>query len=196
MGNVINALVDNSKGISRFIHYRDSKLTFLLKDSLGGNSKTTIIANISPIQRAYGETLSTLQFARRAKMIKNKAIINEETSGSVAHLQREIKDLRSQIMNYQNRFGMWEELDMLDNNGQILMDQGEKVSTLGDLESTHGYTLNALNISHDYAIDQPRRLKIKIRDLELLMQNNNTIMLNTKARHHNELERKSILMHE
>jgi len=48
LGNVINALVDNANGKERHIHYRDSKLTFLLKDSLGGNSKTCIITNISP----------------------------------------------------------------------------------------------------------------------------------------------------
>jgi hypothetical protein len=48
LGNVINSLVDISEGKSRHVHYRDSKLTFLLRDSLGGNSKTLIIANVSP----------------------------------------------------------------------------------------------------------------------------------------------------
>jgi hypothetical protein len=63
LGNVINSLVDISEGKSRHVHYRDSKLTFLLRDSLGGNSKTLIIANISPSSICYGETLSTLKFA-------------------------------------------------------------------------------------------------------------------------------------
>lgn len=63
LGNVINSLVDLSEGKARHIHYRDSKLTFLLWDSLGGNSKTVIIANISPSAISYGETLSTLKFA-------------------------------------------------------------------------------------------------------------------------------------
>lgn len=63
LANVINSLVDVSEGKSRFIHYRDSKLTFILKDSLGGNSKTSIIANISPASSQYAETLSTLKFA-------------------------------------------------------------------------------------------------------------------------------------
>lgn len=63
LGNVINSLVDLTEGKSRHIHYRDSKLTFLLKDSLGGNSKTCIIANISPSFQAQSETMSTLKFA-------------------------------------------------------------------------------------------------------------------------------------
>lgn len=83
LGNVINSLVDISEGKSRHVHYRDSKLTFLLRDSLGGNSKTLIIANISPSSICYGETLSTLKFAQRAKLIRNKAVINEDSSGTI-----------------------------------------------------------------------------------------------------------------
>ena len=63
LGNVINSLVDISEGKNRHVHYRDSKLTFLLRDSLGGNSKTVIIANISPSSASVGETISTLKFA-------------------------------------------------------------------------------------------------------------------------------------
>ncbi|XP_048465143.1 kinesin-like protein KIF15-A [Rhincodon typus] len=72
LGHVIMGLVDLANGKSRHICYRDSKLTFLLRDSLGGNAKTYIIANVHPGSRCFGETLSTLQFARRAKLIKNK----------------------------------------------------------------------------------------------------------------------------
>ena len=68
------------------VAYRDSKLTLLLKDSLGGNAKTGIIANVSPLDRCFAETLSTLKFAQRAKMIRNRAVVNEDTSGSVQAL--------------------------------------------------------------------------------------------------------------
>ena len=98
LGNVINSLVDISEGKSRHIHYRDSKLTFLLKDSLGGNSKTCIIANISPAFSASNETLSTLKFAQRAKEIKNAAIINEEASGAMLMLKYEIKRLKEELL--------------------------------------------------------------------------------------------------
>ena len=63
LGCVINSLVEMSEGKQRHIRYRDSKLTFLLKDSLGGNSKTFMIANVSPASTAFSETLSTLKFA-------------------------------------------------------------------------------------------------------------------------------------
>ena len=98
LGSVINSLVEQSDGKKNVhIRYRDSKLTFLLRDSLGGNSKTTMIANISPSSSSYHEILSTLQFAQRAKMIKNKAQINEDSSGSVEGLKREIRKLKDEL---------------------------------------------------------------------------------------------------
>ncbi|XP_067857923.1 kinesin-like protein KIF15 [Heptranchias perlo] len=97
LGHVIMGLVDVANGKNRHICYRDSKLTFLLRDSLGGNAKTYIIANVHPGSRCFGETLSTLQFARRAKLIKNKAIVNEDTQGNVHQLQAEIKKLKEQL---------------------------------------------------------------------------------------------------
>ncbi|XP_034531581.1 kinesin-like protein KIF15-A [Notolabrus celidotus] len=97
LGQVIMALVDVSNGKNRHICYRDSKLTFLLRDSLGGNAKTYIIANVHPGSKCFGETLSTLHFAQRAKLIKNKAIINEDTQGNVRQLQAEVKKLKEQL---------------------------------------------------------------------------------------------------
>ncbi|KAM8737455.1 kinesin-like protein KIF15 [Acanthopagrus schlegelii] len=97
LGQVIMALVDVSNGKNRHICYRDSKLTFLLRDSLGGNAKTYIIANVHPGSKCFGETLSTLHFAQRAKLIKNKAVINEDTQGNVKQLQAEVKKLKEQL---------------------------------------------------------------------------------------------------
>ncbi|EAR99491.4 kinesin motor catalytic domain protein (macronuclear) [Tetrahymena thermophila SB210] len=77
LGNVISALTD-PKGTRGHIPYRDSKITRLLEDSLGGNCKTTMIATISPANEAFGESLSTLKFANRAKNIKNNPIVNED----------------------------------------------------------------------------------------------------------------------
>ena len=75
LGNVIKALVD---GHSQHVPYRDSKLTRLLQDSLGGNTKTVMIAALSPADYNYDESLSTLHYANRAKSIKNKPRINED----------------------------------------------------------------------------------------------------------------------
>ena len=98
LGNVINSLVDISEGKSRHVHYRDSKLTFLLKDSLGGNSKTFMVANVSPSLSVFSETLSTLKFAQRAKQIKNSAVVNEDTSGAVSMLRYEVKRLKEELL--------------------------------------------------------------------------------------------------
>ena len=108
LGNVINALVDVSEGKARHIHYRDSKLTFLLRDSLGGNSRTSIIANVSPATASFGETLSTLKFAQRAKLIKNKASINEDATGTIESLKNEILRQRNEIAFFRQRIKVQE----------------------------------------------------------------------------------------
>eukprot|EP01138_Halocafeteria_seosinensis_P014684 gb/GECG01014989.1/.p1 GENE.gb/GECG01014989.1/~~gb/GECG01014989.1/.p1 ORF type:complete len:1819 (+),score=405.10 gb/GECG01014989.1/:1-5457(+) len=97
LGNVISSLVENNKGKRRHIAYRDSKLTFLLKDSLGGNSRTFMIATLSPSIDSRSESLSTLKFAARVKLVRNDARINEATSGSVVQLQGELKRLKARL---------------------------------------------------------------------------------------------------
>lgn len=98
LSNVINALVDIANGKPRHVHYRDSRLTFLLRDSLGGNAKTLIIAAASPSALCQAETLSTLRFAQRAKQIRNKAVVNKDVQGNVMELQAEVRRLRSEIL--------------------------------------------------------------------------------------------------
>ena len=97
LGNVINALVENYEGKNKYIPFRDSKLTYFLKDSLGGNSKTTIVANISTSLIQMNETISTLKFVQRAKMIKNSATLNMSVQENIEALQEEIKKLKSII---------------------------------------------------------------------------------------------------
>lgn len=97
LGNVILGLSEQSVGKHRHVHYRDSKLTFLLKDSLGGNSKTFMVATISPAEDSAFETLSTLKFAQRAKMIQNSAVVNEDAIGSTLFLQEEVQRLRRNL---------------------------------------------------------------------------------------------------
>ncbi|GAA5904781.1 hypothetical protein JCM5296_000759 [Sporobolomyces johnsonii] len=98
LGNVISALGDPTKKATH-IPYRDSKLTRLLQDSLGGNAKTMMIACVSPAEFNLHETLSTLKYANRARNIKNRAEINEVEVGwdDVEHLQRSILKLRAEL---------------------------------------------------------------------------------------------------
>ncbi|XP_042318310.1 kinesin-like protein KIF3B [Sceloporus undulatus] len=95
LGNVISALVD---GKSTHIPYRDSKLTRLLQDSLGGNAKTVMVANIGPASYNVDETLTTLRYANRAKNIKNKPRVNEDPKDALLReFQEEIARLKAQL---------------------------------------------------------------------------------------------------
>ncbi|XP_041965700.1 kinesin-like protein KIF21A isoform X2 [Alosa sapidissima] len=100
LGNVISALGDRSKRTSH-VPYRDSKLTRLLQDSLGGNSQTVMIACISPSDRDFMETLSTLKYANRARNIKNKVMVNQDkASQQISALRTEIARLQIELMEY------------------------------------------------------------------------------------------------
>eukprot|EP01028_Stygiella_incarcerata_P011389 TRINITY_DN6437_c1_g1_i1.p1 TRINITY_DN6437_c1_g1~~TRINITY_DN6437_c1_g1_i1.p1 ORF type:complete len:1007 (-),score=355.63 TRINITY_DN6437_c1_g1_i1:282-3302(-) len=97
LGNVIAALTDQ-RGRTH-IPYRDSKLTRILEDSLGGNCKTTMMAMVSPAMDSFGESLSTLKFANRAKNIKNVAHVNEDLNerALIRKYERELKALRTEL---------------------------------------------------------------------------------------------------
>lgn len=100
LGMVINSLTD---GKSSHIPYRDSKLTRILQESLGGNSRTTLIINCSPSSYNDAETLSTLRFGMRAKSIKNKAKVNAELSP--AELKQLLGKAKTQITTFESYMG-------------------------------------------------------------------------------------------
>ncbi|KAK3750011.1 hypothetical protein QZH41_008653 [Actinostola sp. cb2023] len=139
LGIVISTLAENSlnevEGSKRlsfrktlFVPYRDSVLTFLLKDSLGGNSKTVMIAAVSPAECNYGETLSTLRYAQRAKNIINRPTVNEDPN------VRLIRDLRAEIERLKSRLkeSSSEKLNEYDasNTNQKIHDKEAKVEKL------------------------------------------------------------------
>ncbi|XP_054910228.1 kinesin-like protein KIF3C isoform X1 [Poeciliopsis prolifica] len=95
LGNVISALAD---GRSSHVPYRDSKLTRLLQDSLGGNAKTVMVATLGPAPQHYDETLTTLRYANRAKNIQNQPRVNEDPKDALLReFQKEIARLRAQL---------------------------------------------------------------------------------------------------
>ncbi|UNI21692.1 Kinesin heavy chain [Purpureocillium takamizusanense] len=109
LGMVINALTD---GKSSHVPYRDSKLTRILQESLGGNSRTTLIINCSPSSYNDAETLSTLRFGTRAKSIKNKAKVNAELSPAELKLllkkaQGQVTNFESYIQNLEGEIQLW-----------------------------------------------------------------------------------------
>lgn len=105
LGQVINALVDHSQHIP----YRQSNLTRLLQDSLGGRTKTCIIATISPVQTSLQETLSTLDYASRAKSIKNQPQLNTPLDAKLvlSQIAREAADMRKELAAARSKDGVW-----------------------------------------------------------------------------------------
>jgi len=104
LGNCINALSEKSeKGSKIYVPYRDSKLTRLLKDSLGGNSRTIMIANISPFIYNFDDTYNTLKYAERAKCIKTKVKLNILEKNQVSNYLDTIKNLQNKIAFLQNQ---------------------------------------------------------------------------------------------
>ncbi|XP_053932022.1 chromosome-associated kinesin KIF4A isoform X2 [Cuculus canorus] len=135
LGNVISALGDeNKKG--GFVPYRDSKLTRLLQDSLGGNSHTLMIACVSPADSNLEETLNTLRYADRARKIKNKPIVNvDPQAAEIHHLKQQVQQL--QVLLLQAHGGTLpvsinmspsENLQSLMEKNQSLMEENQKLS--------------------------------------------------------------------
>ena len=177
LSNVINGLVDISHGRPRHVQYRDSKLTFLLRDSLGGNAKTVIIANVSPATLYYNETLSTLKFAQRAKMIKNKAVVNKDIQGNVLQLQAEIQRLQHELyMARHQSHSMTMKVE--DTSDQIkkprLINNGSKnnISDSGDeLDPAEAYLMLTMALERQAeANDEIESYKSKLHLLEELVQ--------------------------
>ncbi|NXI55469.1 KIF4 protein, partial [Chloroceryle aenea] len=136
LGNVISALGDeNKKG--GFVPYRDSKLTRLLQDSLGGNSHTLMIACVSPADSNLEETLNTLRYADRARKIKNKPIVNlDPQAAELCHLRQQLQELQVLLLQAHggtlpvsiNSMAPSENLQSLMEKNQSLMEENQKLS--------------------------------------------------------------------
>ncbi|PKA52667.1 Kinesin-like protein FLA10 [Apostasia shenzhenica] len=115
LGNVISALGDDKKRKEGgHVPYRDSKLTRLLQDSLGGNSKTVVIACISPADTNAEETINTLKYANRARNIQNKAVINRDsTTVEMQRLRSQLEQLQTEVLFYRGGGAPLEELQVL-----------------------------------------------------------------------------------
>ncbi|KAL9272639.1 Kinesin-like protein [Drosera capensis] len=116
LGNVISALGDEKKRKEGgHVPYRDSKLTRLLQDSLGGNSKTVMIACVSPADTNAEETLNTLKYANRARNIQNKAIVNRDPlAAQMQRMRNQIEQLQAELLAYRGDSSMpFEELQIL-----------------------------------------------------------------------------------
>ncbi len=181
LGNVISALVD---GKSKHIPYRDSKLTRLLQDSLGGNTKTLMIACVSPSGDNFDETLSTLRYANRAKNIKNKPRINQDPKDALlSQYQDEIRQLKELLEKSQGFSGG--ELNLSPNNSV----EAEKEKIRAEYESQ----LEQLRLSYESEKEGKARLEqdvakikdqyqkeMKEKDGKQVVQRRNSVLLPDK----------------
>lgn len=143
-------------GKSTHIPYRNSKLTRLLQDSLGGNSKTVMVANVGPADYNYDETVSTLRYATRAKSIKNHAVINEDPKDALLRqMQKQIEDLKKQLgegVDYEGGGG-----DDYDDDGsdyeEYVDANGKKVRTKKGRFSNRIYLQEYLSLNNIYFIN-------------------------------------------
>ncbi|CAK9822518.1 Kinesin-like protein KIF21A [Anthophora retusa] len=176
LGNVISALGDKAKK-ALHVPYRDSKLTRLLQDSLGGNSQTVMIACVSPSDRDFMETLSTLKYANRARNIKNKVTINQDKSSrTIASLRREIQQLQLELMEYKQGKRVvgedgvndaWHENQMLNSELQSLRTRAEKVA--GQWISSAGGNPEVTSLIQGY-IQEIEELRARLLEAEAMYQ--------------------------
>lgn len=157
LGLVISALADqgsssaNKNNKQRFVPYRDSVLTWLLKDNLGGNSKTVMVATLSPAADNYEETLSTLRYADRAKRIVNHAVVNEDPNARIIReLREEVEVLKVQLDKAQSK--QTEELeDRLEETQKLFRDMTktweEKLAETERIHTQRHHALEKMGIS-------------------------------------------------
>lgn len=177
LGNVINALTD---GRSTHIPYRDSKLTRILQESLGGNSRTTLIINCSPSVTNEQETTSTLRFGSRAKRIKNHAHINQDLDPN--QMTQQIKALEQErVHDKQQIEELKKELEFWKNGGDQLIDLKLKVA---ELETTQQSLINDLKFHVE------RNVKLQIFNDELIDEISSTKVASKANKTFSSLEKK------
>jgi hypothetical protein len=145
LGNVISALGDDSRKMSH-VPYRDSKLTRLLQDSLGGNSQTLMLACISPSDADFIETLSTLKYANRARNIKNNAVQNfEQVDNDTERYRKMIGRLKAEIAEQETFMtAAISEIDSLKENLNVAVREKELLSSMVSSKSSSQDTAKIL----------------------------------------------------
>ncbi|PRQ43350.1 putative plus-end-directed kinesin ATPase [Rosa chinensis] len=181
LGRVINALVEHSTHIP----YRDSKLTRLLRESLGGKTKTCIIATISPCFHFVDETLSTLDYAHRAKNIKNRPEANQKMSKTVLlkDLYIEIERMKEDIRAAREKNGVYIPRE------RFVLEEAEKKARVERIEQLE----NDLNLSEKqvekfrelYLSEQEQKLDFQseLKDCKINLENSNKALLELQENH-------------
>ncbi|XP_072930095.1 chromosome-associated kinesin KIF4 isoform X3 [Epargyreus clarus] len=194
LGNVISALGDGTN--RSFISYRDSKLTRLLQDSLGGNSLTLMVACVSPADYNLDETVSTLRYADRARRIRNKPVINQDAKAAeIVRLNNLVNELRLQLLgklptiSEQNNEQLQEELDREKAKYAELLKKHKQVT-----EHLGNMLIENTNLCEKALLAEAAKDKIERKLNELTEQCNQTIdNLNTTDRLDDEVQKNSVV---
>ncbi|XP_028174121.1 chromosome-associated kinesin KIF4 [Ostrinia furnacalis] len=194
LGNVISALGDGTN--RSFISYRDSKLTRLLQDSLGGNSLTLMVACVSPADYNLDETVSTLRYADRARRIRNKPIINQDAKAAeIVRLNNLVNELRLQLLgkaptvSEQNNEQLQDELERERARYSELLKKHKQVT-----EHLSNMLIENTNLCEKALLAEAAKDKIERKLNELTEQCNQTIEnLNTSQQTDDESQKTSVV---
>ncbi|KAF5750970.1 kinesin-related protein [Tripterygium wilfordii] len=181
LGRVINTLVEHSTHIP----YRDSKLTRLLRDSLGGKTKTCIIATISPSAHSLEETLSTLDYAYRAKNIKNKPEANQKMSKAVLlkELYLEIEKMKEDVRAARDKNGVYIPQERY---AKEEADKKARIEKIDQLEGELSLSEKEIDKCRElYLTEQEQRLELEseLKDCKIQLENSNKALLDLQEVH-------------
>ncbi|KAI3434029.1 Kinesin motor domain-containing protein [Psidium guajava] len=178
LGRVINALVEHLGHIP----YRDSKLTRLLRDSLGGRTKTCIIATVSPAVHCLEETLSTLDYAHRAKNIKNKPEVNQKMMKStlIKDLYGEIDRLKAEVYAAREKNGVYIPKERYYQEESERKAMAEQIEQLGVTMETHQKQFEELQEKYDSQVQQCSDLSSKLDATDKDLEHTSKVLANTK----------------
>ncbi|SMY30119.1 unnamed protein product [Zymoseptoria tritici ST99CH_1A5] len=185
LGRVINALVEKSSHIP----YRESKLTRLLQDSLGGRTKTCIIATLSPAKSNVDETISTLDYAFRAKNIRNKPQVSQVVSKKIllAEFTTEIERLKSELIATRQRNGVhltpetYEQITTESESRRILVDeQSDKIVTMESNLRNKVQELFVLGTSFNSLKKDNERTRESLADAKTVLEQTEIVLAHTR----------------
>ncbi|CAJ1885017.1 unnamed protein product [Sphenostylis stenocarpa] len=178
LGRVINALVEHLGHIP----YRDSKLTRLLRDSLGGRTKTCIIATVSPAVHCLEETLSTLDYAHRAKHIKNKPEVNQKMMKStlIKDLYGEIERLKAEVYATREKNGVYIPKERYYQEESEKKAMSDQIEQMGVTIETQQKQLEDLQNKYDDQIRQCSNLSNKLDSTEKNLNKTSKLLANTQ----------------
>ncbi|XVF55755.1 hypothetical protein PTKIN_Ptkin06aG0062300 [Pterospermum kingtungense] len=197
LGRVINALVEHLGHVP----YRDSKLTRLLRDSLGGRTKTCIIATVSPAVHCLEETLSTLDYAHRAKNIKNKPEVNQKMMKStlIKDLYGEIERLKGEVYAAREKNGVYIPKERYYQEESERKAMAEQIEQMGALLETHQKQLEELQDKYVAQVRQCSDLSGKLEITEKNLSITSKLLANAEEelkKCHYELKEKEFIISE